>query len=537
MRSILRISRGGDSSNNSNANSTSSSKASLSSNPKSSMEIVTPLKPTSASTNSTSRFYLSATSSTISTDSTTPAQTRAMVVDIPSPEVEEEEEQRKKNSCDDSKQICNTPATEASSSAGDNSPGSSSSSSSRCPFDESEDEEERPSGSKFIGPSRLFSAGKKWKKQKPKLPLIRDTTDIRSPGACATPLAVDTVEKKTPAAAVTPDFITQTDRYGNAIQRPAVDNWVEEAHQNDDSYFDPLRVMCCCLSLDDDNGGVSSVPPPQARKKSPPSSIPSSPCTALSACSPTGASSSSSTLKYHLPPSSHEGKKCLVLDLDETLVHSSFRVVPDVDFIIPVQVDSTVHSVYVAKRPFVDTFLTEMAQHYEIVVYTASLNKYADPLLDLLDPNGVIAHRLFREHCVYHDGHYVKDLGLLNRPLHSTIIVDNSPNSYLFHPENAIDCSSFIDDPRDDELVIIGDFLKGVKHVQDVRHFCNIWRGWPNIELSVVPADSNKNSSTTTSTTSEEDEDERKPKQTEEDIKDPNVSSFAGCLIPNEWFV
>mmetsp|Transcript_21890 Transcript_21890/g.31405 ORF Transcript_21890/g.31405 Transcript_21890/m.31405 type:complete len:296 (-) Transcript_21890:96-983(-) len=295
--------------------------------------------------------------------------------------------------------------------------------------------------------------------------------------------------------------------------------------------------MCCCLSLDDDNGGVSSVPPPQARKKSPPSSIPSSPCTALSACSPTGASSSSSTLKYHLPPSSHEGKKCLVLDLDETLVHSSFRVVPDVDFIIPVQVDSTVHSVYVAKRPFVDTFLTEMAQHYEIVVYTASLNKYADPLLDLLDPNGVIAHRLFREHCVYHDGHYVKDLGLLNRPLHSTIIVDNSPNSYLFHPENAIDCSSFIDDPRDDELVIIGDFLKGVKHVQDVRHFCNIWRGWPNIELSVVPADSNKNSSTTTSTTSEEDEDERKPKQTEEDIKDPNVSSFAGCLIPNEWFV
>merc|ERR1712100_747063 len=51
------------------------------------------------------------------------------------------------------------------------------------------------------------------------------------------------------------------------------------------------------------------------------------------------------------------GKKCLVLDLDETLVHSSFRAVPGADFVIPVQIEDTVHFVYVAKRPGVDNFL------------------------------------------------------------------------------------------------------------------------------------------------------------------------------------
>lgn len=32
------------------------------------------------------------------------------------------------------------------------------------------------------------------------------------------------------------------------------------------------------------------------------------------------------------------------------------------------------------------------------------------------------------------------------------IIVDNSPMSYIFHPDYAIDCSSFIDDPNDVEM-------------------------------------------------------------------------------------
>ena len=129
----------------------------------------------------------------------------------------------------------------------------------------------------------------------------------------------------------------------------------------------------------------------------------------------------------------------------------------------------------------VDEFLIEMAKHYEIVIYTASLNKYADPLLDLLNPHQTIRYRLFRESCVYYEGSYVKDLSLLNRDIAQTIIIDNSPASYIFHPENAIDCSSFIDDPRDTELKQIGSFLEGFRNVKDVRDVSNLWRDWPRI--------------------------------------------------------
>jgi RNA polymerase II subunit A small phosphatase-like protein len=178
----------------------------------------------------------------------------------------------------------------------------------------------------------------------------------------------------------------------------------------------------------------------------------------------------STGVKYLLPPllPEEKGKKTLVLDLDETLVHSSFKPIPDPDFVISIELDGVVHRVYVRKRPGVDNFLRAVGEKYEVVVFTASLAKYADPLLDILDRSKTVKVRLFREACVQHYGNYVKDLTHLGRQLEQTIIIDNSPFSYMFQPDNAIPISSWFSDKNDRQLYDLLPFLESLLPVEDV---------------------------------------------------------------------
>ncbi|KAL2868822.1 uncharacterized protein BJX67DRAFT_371168 [Aspergillus lucknowensis] len=159
--------------------------------------------------------------------------------------------------------------------------------------------------------------------------------------------------------------------------------------------------------------------------------------------------------QWLLPPALPHlrSRKCLVLDLDETLVHSSFKVLERADFTIPVEIEGQYHNIYVIKRPGVDQFMKRVGELYEVVVFTASVSKYGDPLLDQLDIHGVVHHRLFRDSCYNHQGNYVKDLSQVGRDLRDTIIIDNSPTSYIFHPQHAIPISSWFSDAHDNELL------------------------------------------------------------------------------------
>ncbi|SGZ54238.1 CIC11C00000005167 [Sungouiella intermedia] len=163
-------------------------------------------------------------------------------------------------------------------------------------------------------------------------------------------------------------------------------------------------------------------------------------------------------------------KKCLILDLDETLVHSSFKYLRTADFVIPVEIDNQVHHVYVIKRPGVDEFLRKVGKWFEVVVFTASVSKYGDPLLDKLDIYNLVHHRLFRDSCYNYQGNFIKNLSQIGRPLADSIIIDNSPASYIFHPQHSIPISSWFSDTHDNELLDLLPFLEDISkpNVDDV---------------------------------------------------------------------
>lgn len=94
-----------------------------------------------------------------------------------------------------------------------------------------------------------------------------------------------------------------------------------------------------------------------------------------------------------LPP----GRKKLVLDLDETLIHSTTRGMLDYDTTIEVALGNMSCIFYIHKRPYADYFLRQVSRWYDLVIFTASTCEYASPVIDWLDPQRLIGQRFYRE--------------------------------------------------------------------------------------------------------------------------------------------
>ncbi|AQK96836.1 uncharacterized protein [Zea mays] len=160
----------------------------------------------------------------------------------------------------------------------------------------------------------------------------------------------------------------------------------------------------------------------------------------------------------------------LVLDLDETLVHSTLDHCDNADFTLEVFFNMKNHTVYVRKRPYLKMFLEKVAQMFEVVIFTASQRVYAEQLIDKLDPDGkYISRRIYRESCVFSDGCYTKDLTILGIDLAKVAIVDNTPQVFQLQVDNGIPIKSWFDDPSDQELIELLPFLESLVDSEDVR--------------------------------------------------------------------
>ncbi|KAF6143393.1 hypothetical protein GIB67_001337 [Kingdonia uniflora] len=160
----------------------------------------------------------------------------------------------------------------------------------------------------------------------------------------------------------------------------------------------------------------------------------------------------------------------LVLDLDETLVHSTLYTCESADFSFAVTFDMETHTVYVRQRPFLKMFLETVASMFEIVIFTAGESAYAEKLLDILDPDHtLISQRIYRDSCVFSKNGHTKDLTILGRDLARVAIVDNSPQVFQLQVDNGIPIESWYGDPTDNALLSLLLFLDTLVGADDVR--------------------------------------------------------------------
>jgi hypothetical protein len=96
---------------------------------------------------------------------------------------------------------------------------------------------------------------------------------------------------------------------------------------------------------------------------------------------------------------------------------------------------------------------------YELVIFTAATQDYADWVIDQIDPTRLVHHRLYRQHALPWGPIFVKDLSQLGRELDRTLIIDNVQENFMLQPHNGIFICTWYDDPNDTALFALTPLL------------------------------------------------------------------------------
>ena len=187
-------------------------------------------------------------------------------------------------------------------------------------------------------------------------------------------------------------------------------------------------------------------------------------------------------------------KKILLIDLDETLIHSDFNLEylndkkVKYDTIIKFKDtesdfeenyedyydmrrkklkhelfnEEKEYKVGVFIRKGAKEFLTEVCKYFIVGIFTASVKEYADAVIDYLDPDkSLIKFRLYRNNCInLNDKIFVKDLRIIRGvDIKDIILLDNSIYSFSAQICNGILVNSFFNDKNDIELYNVLNYL------------------------------------------------------------------------------
>ena len=162
------------------------------------------------------------------------------------------------------------------------------------------------------------------------------------------------------------------------------------------------------------------------------------------------------------------GKKVVLLDLDETLIHGDFQeeYLNDIDhpydkIIKFTSLDEQEEvSVGIFVRNGVQKFLEEISKIFDIGIFTASSKDYADAVINYLDPNNeFIKFRLYRNSCIKVNNISIKDLRIIGVDLKNIVLIDNNMYSFANQLGNGILINSFYYDKNDYDLFSVMSYL------------------------------------------------------------------------------
>ncbi len=162
------------------------------------------------------------------------------------------------------------------------------------------------------------------------------------------------------------------------------------------------------------------------------------------------------------------GKKVVLLDLDETLIHGDFQeeYLNDIDhpydkIIKFTSLDEQEEvSVGIFIRNGVQKFLEEISKIFDIGIFTASSKDYADAVINYLDPNNeFIKFRLYRNSCIKVNNISIKDLRIIGVDLKNIVLIDNNMYSFANQLGNGILINSFYYDKNDYDLFSVMSYL------------------------------------------------------------------------------
>jgi len=179
-----------------------------------------------------------------------------------------------------------------------------------------------------------------------------------------------------------------------------------------------------------------------------------------------------------LPRADDPARILLALDLDDTLIHTS-RVPPQpgeaaADMLACARGGGE-STVYVRRRPHVGAFVAALSRAFDLAVFTASPQQFAEEKIDWLastladETPGALGRRLYRSSCVERYGLYIKDLRVFGRPPGRALLVEDLPCVGGWQPDQVVPIAAWRGDPSDDALPTLLPHLLALSKLRDVR--------------------------------------------------------------------